>query len=181
MARTRGLETVLFWAMLLLGTAVLAPCLILPPWIEYQAQLERRKAAEAYVAALEQRLRAAEKQIDHLQNDPAYLLRLAQREFGDDIPTPGAETILIDPSPNEPAALSDDETGIATDAAGEEFLPELSTFLERVIRRYPRARLFVDSRSRPVLMGLGGALLLTAMVLLGRAGVGKARQRMYRP
>jgi hypothetical protein len=167
----RGLETLLFWLMMVAGAAVLAPCLILPAWLEHQAQLERRLAAETYVTALQFRLDTVQKQIEHLRNDPAYVMRLAQQEFGRSIDASKSETILIEPSPDEgnvgppvPAALEDPNNV-------DEFIPELSAFLEQVVRRYPRADFFVNDRTRPYLMGTGGVLMLTAVLLLGRAGV----------
>ncbi len=174
MARSSPIETLLFWLMALIGGAALAPCLILPPWLEYQAQLERRKAADAYVQALEQNLRASEKQIEHLHNDPAYILRLGEQEFGNSVHLPKAETALIAPSP---AGSDEDESSAATQPSrrSDELVPELSAFFEQMLQRYPHAWLFVNDSTRPVLMSLGAALLLTAVVLLGRAGIREAR------
>ncbi len=170
----RSIETLMFWITVLAGAAMLAPCLILPPWIEYQAQLERRRAADAYVAAIERQLYTTKMQIEHLQNDPAYIVRLARREFGDSIKTPGVETILVGPSPDEPEATQNKPAAEASATeAGPEFLPELSEFLEKVLSRYPYAYLFVNERTRPVVIGLSTALLLTAVVLLGRAGLAR--------
>ena len=96
---SRVLETVLFWFMIAAGAAAIAPCLLLPPWLEYQAQLARRKAVEEYVAACKYRAESARKQIEHIKNDDAYLLRLARQEFGQAIRTPNVETVLVGPSP----------------------------------------------------------------------------------
>lgn len=173
MTGRRGLETLIFWLMALVGGGALAPCLILPPWLEYKAQLERRRAADAHVAELQQRLRSAEKQLDHLRNDPAYLLRVAEAEFGTRLDTTGAQTVLVEPSPTDRPELRV-ETPAAPHAAAApdpEPLPELSIYVEQMLLRYPHAHLFVDPHTRPVIMGLGGALVLTAVGLLGRAGV----------
>lgn len=173
----RGLETLLFWLTLLASAALLAPCLILPPWLEYQAQRDRLQAARRQVEALEFRLRSVEKQISHLQNDPAYVLRLAQEEFGETILPPGAETVRIETGPQSgPSTLPPPEPAGEAPAA-EDVLPELSAFLARVLQRYPHAQIFVHPRARPVLLVLGGVLLLTAIVLLGRAGVTRPPQR----
>ena len=176
MSRSNPIEGLLFWVMALLGGAALAPCLILPPWLEYQAQLERRKAADAYVRALKQNLDTAQKQIEHLRNDPAYIMRLGEQEFGDSIHLPKVETVLIAPSPDsaDDSGLTP-ETNPAAAANEPELVPELSAFFERVLRQYPHAWLFVNSSTRPVLMSLGAALLVTAVVLLGRAGLREPR------
>jgi hypothetical protein len=170
MARTQRWESLAFWATLVIGALILAPCLILPVWLEYQAQQARLRAAEAYLATLEKQLAATRKQIEHLQNDPAYVLRLAEAEFGDTIERPGTETVRIAPS-SQDAGEGAARGGDALDHE-EAVLPELSAFVEETLRQYPHARLFVHRRSRLVLMIVGGALILVAVVLLGRGGVG---------
>ncbi len=167
----RGLETLLFWLMMIAGAAALAPCLILPAWLEHQAQLERRLAAQAYVTALQFRVDTVQKQIEHLRNDPAYVMRLAQQEFGHGIDASKSETILIEPSPDEGFVGPPAPAASADPNSSDEIIPELSAFLEQAIQRYPHAYYFVHGRTRPVLMSIGGTLLLTAAVLLGRAGL----------
>lgn len=174
MSAARGLETLLFWLMALLGAAALVPCVVLPPWLEYQAELARRKAADAYVAEYEYRLNAVQKQIEHLHDDPAYLMRLAQQEFGKSIGMPPGESVLIGASPGDNGATEAAHT-LADANAIPELLPEVSAFLEDALGRYPHARMFVDGRTRPVLMTVGAVLLLTAVVLLGRAGLDSRR------
>ena len=175
------LEAMVFWVMTLVGAGFLIPALVLPPWLEYQAQLERRRAAEMQVQALEFRLRAVEKQIDHLQRDPSYVLRLAEQEFGQPM-GPATKTIPVDPSDDQPATPY--AAGPQQDPGkqvGEDVLPELSAVLEEGIRRYPKASLFVDPRTRPAVMVIGGGMLLAAIVLLGRAGTARAVTRQATP
>jgi hypothetical protein len=175
--RTRGIETLTFWFMTLLGAVTVVPCLILPPWLEYKALLEQRRAADVYVATMQYRLRATEKQIEHQQDDPAYVLRLAQQEFGASIGMPNTETVLVDPSPELDDGQPPPEVAANTAQPPEEIMPELSLVLEEVLQRYPYARLFVSPITRRVLLGLGGIMLLTAVVLLGRAGMAEARAK----
>jgi type II secretory pathway pseudopilin PulG len=165
----RGLEALLFWLMLLTGAAVLAPCLVLPAWLEYQAQLERRQAAVAYLAALEFRLDAAQKQIEHLHNDPAYVMRLAEQEFGRALDAADSETIYVAPSPEDDTPLPPMPPRYDPNSAGD-VVPELSAFLEQVVQRYPHACVFAVGRTRPFLMAIGGILIVTAVLLLGRPG-----------
>ena len=82
MARSTRLETLMFWLMLAAGYAVLAPCLILPAWLEYEAQRAQLHDRDAALADLEAQLVQTQRQIERSQNDPAYILRLAAREFG---------------------------------------------------------------------------------------------------
>jgi hypothetical protein len=169
MSRPSLANTLLFWLMLILGTAGLAPCLVLPAWLERQAQLECLRAREVYLAGLQQRLEVVRKQIEHLNDDPAYIIRLAEEEFGRAIKVPDVETIWIDagsaeaPSPPPvPVAPLPDEA--------DQLWPELDTFIDAAMCRYPEAQLFLDPRTRPWIMGTGGGLIVLAIVLLGLSG-----------
>jgi hypothetical protein len=171
MTRPTAANTFLFWLMLLLGTAALAPCLVLPAWFERQAQMECLRARETYLAALQQRLETARRQIEHLNDDPAYILRLAEQDFGGAFKLPDVETVWIDSGP--PASDTSVPPMIASDTAapgGDDLLPELDVFIDNAVRRYPEAALFLDDHTRPWIMGVGGGLLLTALGLLGFAG-----------
>ncbi len=176
MSRPGALNTLMFWLLLLLGTAALAPCLILPAWLERQAQAECLRAHQERIALLERRLLTTQKQIEHLNKDPAYALRLAERDFGDSLTVPGARTVRVDPAPIPDGPQGD---AVPSADAGEALdgLPELAGFLERALRRYPETRLFVHHRTRPIIMATGGGLILAAIVLVafgrwGAAGIG---------
>jgi hypothetical protein len=159
------LNTFFFWAMLLAGSAALAPCLVLPAWEERQAQLECLKAQAAYVETLKDRVQRAQNQIAHLQADPAYLLRLAQEDFGSSIKNlPKLETIHIAPGvpDHEPAPAPP----VPAAQGNEDLLPELDSFIEAAQQRYPHATIFLDPQSRQYLMGFGGGLIAAAIVLL---------------
>jgi hypothetical protein len=175
MSRPSLANTLLFWFMLILGTAGLAPCLALPAWLERQAQIECLRAREIYLAGLQQRLVTVRKQIEHLNDDPAYIIRLAEEDFGRAIKVPDVETIWIDTgsagAPTPPAAPAE-----TASAEADQLWPELDTFVDAAMHRYPEAQLFLDRRSRPWIMGTGGGLILLAIVLLGLSGqrVGRA-------
>ena len=163
----------MFWGMALLGGALLAPCLILPAWLEYEASLDLKALREYQIAAQEAEITKLCQQREHLETDDAYVLRLARRELN--IETPGMERIDVAPGEMEtgnagPRALPADD---------DELTPELSAMVEEIMLRYPRTQVFVHGATRPALMIVGGGLLLTAIVLLGkpsshRAAAGKA-------
>jgi hypothetical protein len=165
MARSHTIEGLLFWLMMLVGATTLVPCLVLPAWLDYETQRAQRDAALAEQAAERARLAALEKQIDHLENDPAYVLRLGEREFGDSIDLPHGETIPVAPSPE--SAMPAPQPPTVDSDAPEAVLPGSPVEL---LERYPLAQVFVGGATRPVLMVLGGALMLAAVVLLGRPG-----------
>jgi hypothetical protein len=164
MSRPGLLNTLVFWLMLLAGTAVLAPSLVLPPWIERQAQLDLLAAHARHVKALQDDLAAARKQIEHLNSDPAYLLRLAAQDFGRSLHLPNVELIRIAPGVVHDA--STESAGLEPEPAANEALPELGLFVQDALERYPQAQLFLSPTARPVIIGLGAALIVAAIVLL---------------
>ncbi|MBK9118216.1 MAG: septum formation initiator family protein [Phycisphaerales bacterium] len=190
MARGHFLNTALFWCMFLAGGFVLAPCLLLPAWLERQAQIELLHARQAQLAQLRDRLVVAEKQIDFLQNDPAYILRIAQREFGysagplarEGLATgvPLADGQLVLPDPVAPPATPRLMPALLPPTHLPGTQPDLATFVQLTLDRHPRIWFFVDPYTRPTLMALGGGLILCALVLLGdtrpRAAVAPRRQ-----
>jgi hypothetical protein len=167
----KALQTFLFWFTMLGGTAVLAPCLILPAWLDRQAQAAYLQAQQEYVAALRGRLEAVQRQVEHLNNDPAYVLRLAQQEFGPIFAVPNVETILVAPPETESAALADlSHEPPAPPELSLDPLPNLDQFVDEALRRYPHTQVFVDEHTRPTLLVVGGGLLLAGVVLFGLVG-----------
>lgn len=157
----RRMEALLFWIMVLAGAAALAPCVILPPWLEYQAARVARDVAAQRVVDEQLRLAAVKKQRDHLDNDPSYLLRVARETFeiaGPDGPPPRVAIPITD----DPAAA-----GIPPVPPDADVLPELTEFLQQAIARYPQMWLFVSPETRPLMMGLGAILMIGAIVLVG--------------
>ena len=159
------LATVLYWLMVLLGAAVLAPCLVLPAWLEYQASLDLKALREQQVARREAQLTRLRKQREHLETDEAYVLRLAHQHLN--IETPGVRRIPVEPGrpaerdPAAPAATAPLPTQEA------ELVPELSAMVEQAVQRYPLVQMFVRPESRPSLLFIGAGLIVTALVLLG--------------
>lgn len=158
--RRESFSSVLFWAMLLAGGFPLAACLVLPAWFEYDAARRQHEEAELRVARLEQRRNAVDRQIEHLQDNEEYLARLLRRESGLE---DGGQTIaVVDPNLHleslEPSPASVEDTPLA----------ELSAFVDQTVRRYPVAAIFVVNHTRPLVMAVSGAMVVSALLLLCR-------------
>jgi hypothetical protein len=166
MSISRGVEFVLFWLMTLIGAATVVPCLVLPPWFEYKAAVEELESKQLLVTQLEAAMVKAQKQREHLENDPAYVLRLAQQEFGNI--ALGVETVMVGPGSREDPPVPWPAAPLSAAAVEGHVAPELSAYLERVWQRYPQAVLFARKDTRPLLLGLGTTLILGALLLLGR-------------
>jgi hypothetical protein len=149
---SRLIESVLFWMMFTAGGLSLAACLLLPPWFEYQATHAQWIGAEHRAAAMEQRVRTISRQIERLEQDEAYLNRIAFEEFG--IATPGVETLAVIPSEPE-------EPNLPQPGRSEERL----AIINRLVERYPLAWVFVQSSTRPAAMGASGLMVLAALLL----------------
>jgi len=157
MPRSSASSTVLFWAMFIAAGSCLAACLTLPAWLELRALRIAYARAQADVEDLEHRLTRFEKQIEHLKNDPAYIERLARKEFGLD--KPGVETIPLAPPTNDTLA--------AGPPTVEE--PPLETLIARAAERTPWMSVFVSPDTRRHVMLIAGVTLLLSIVLLHRS------------
>lgn len=155
----RHFESLLFWAMTVLGAGVLIPCLILPAWFDYiaQARINADIAAQREVLAGE--VRTLEKQIQYQQHDPAAQEQQSAAEFG---ALPDGVTPVIVDSPTAPHI----EPEATTPATWQP--PSIDTTVRQLLSDYPAAKMFVTPETRPILMAMGAGLLLTAVVLLGQ-------------
>ncbi len=159
MTRSSRGTILLSWLMLLGGGASLFACLLLPPWLEYQAARRDHALRRQEVPDLEARVTRADKQIEHHHTDPAYIERLNRREFG--IEPPGVELIRVAPR-GSPATAP---------AVGEpERREQLDTTVERATRTNAFIAVFVLDATRPVVMAMSVVILVMALLLMrGRA------------
>lgn len=154
-----------FWLMLAAGAAVLIPCVLLPAWFEYRVAVEEHAAYQRLVEDRRHRDERVVKQIEHQQNDPAYFERQMQREFGK---TPsGLQVVMIEP---DAAAREAEQPQPPAPAAPDDGLvnAQVAAWIERTLDEYPVTQLFLHDQTRPLLMAMGGALIIAAIVLLGR-------------
>ncbi|MBN2445748.1 MAG: septum formation initiator family protein [Phycisphaerae bacterium] len=166
MASSNHISAVLFWLMVLAGTVALVPCVILPPLFEYHAQQAVLAATEQRNVELRDRFASVENQVESLENDPAYIERLARQEFG--IVPAGVRTIPVSAAEDQPETAASDADANKP-SASTEMLPDVTVRVQQLLHRYPLARVFVWSETRPVLMLLGGIMLVSAVVLLGNS------------
>ena len=158
----------MFWVMFLGGGVSFFACLFLPAWLENRALRQEYDAARERIAELEEELTRVARQIEHHQSDPAYLERLARKEFGTH--TPGVEIIPVETATSVPTSAP------SAAARGDE---ELAQALEQATRTNPVVAVFVLEQTRPVVMGMSGVLMVVAVVLLvrgGSAAAGRGRE-----
>jgi hypothetical protein len=180
MSQPTKLSAFVFWAMVLLGGAVLAPCLILPAWLEYEASLDLRALRQQQVERRQAEVEKLRKQREYLETDEAYVLRLARDNLNIEIP--GAQQIAVEPSPLVEPGATTAPSGPSSRPA-DELVPELSALIESLMQRYPLTQVFVHPKTRPPLLFIGGGLILTAIVLLSAPAMRSKRafDRAYGP
>lgn len=151
----------LFWVMLIAGFATLAPCLLLPAWIDYQQARAARDAKRREIDFWKARIAGQQREIEHLHSDPAYLERLARAELG--METPGMTTLLIDTHSVSIAS----EPEIEPPSSQDRF-PRLTAWLTEGLDRFPRiARMLLSAPTRLMIGSLGAAVIVAAILLLG--------------
>lgn len=156
MMRNSPLAAVLFWVMFLAGGGALAACAILPVWLEHDSLRTLHAEAQRRVQELEQRLIAYDRQREHLEQDPAYIERLARKEFG--IVTPGVETVQVEIAPVELHA-----TTLPASRPSDPAL-EIAERVRLAARENALVSIFVLEQARPLVMLLSAGLLLIAFV-----------------
>lgn len=158
----RHFESLLFWAMTLLGAGVLIPCLILPAWFDYVAQARINSDIAAQREILAGTVQTLEKQIQYQQHDPAAQEQQSAAEFG--VVPEGVTAVVVD-EPTAPYIEPEDSKPPAWQP------PTIDTTVRQLLHDYPAAKMFVTPETRPILMAMGAGLLLMAVVLLGQPGV----------
>jgi hypothetical protein len=159
MNRSNPAITLLFWTMFVVGGLSLAVGMVLPVWMEYRTELARRDEATRRLEEVQRQLVALERRIDHLQNDPAYLERVASREFGLGSPTtPNSVAIEIVENPASGPVL------LEAQVPGQ----RVTAIIDEATQTHPLIRLYLLRETRPLVMGMSAGLLAAAIILLGR-------------
>lgn len=146
----------MFWLLIGMAAAVFAPCVLLPVWREYQALKYAEQVEQAAVEQARDDLFTQHRTLAALQNDPAVIARLARRDLR--YSERGERVIQVGIHNEEPAQ----------DAAMPLTPVEPPAPLARLIDKLPEAdydRMFCGGRSRNILMGLSGGLVLAALAL----------------
>jgi hypothetical protein len=80
-AQGDGGASLVFWILITLAVSVMAPCMILPAWREYQAAELSARSRAAEAQAIAKHAERLERRLDAIHNDPVVITRLARREL----------------------------------------------------------------------------------------------------
>jgi len=157
-------SSVMFWVLLLMASAVFAPCVLVPVWRDYQAIVLARRVEERAVAHMRSNVDRLEKHLDALRNDPAVIGRVARRDLAY---TSNRETVvLVDAVSPHVDTVSARSVETIQDV-------EPPPWMRRVLTWLPfadRADVFSDSATRATLMLLSGGLVMAAFWLFPPRG-----------
>lgn len=168
MSLSHRLPAALFWALMIMALAGLAPCLILPAWMDYQSALRLRAVRLNNSERLAAEVASQQKQITHLHDDEAYRERILHEEVGLD--PPGIETLLVDRQrrPDERAGSTPPPLRRFAPSDDDRFAT-LTTLATSALKHYPNwTHVFILDETRPLVMGMSGVLLVSSILLLGR-------------
>ena len=70
------------WLLMMMAVAVLAPCILLPEWRDYEALQLSRQAEQHRLEAMREVVEKERRTLEAIQTDPAVVARMAQRELG---------------------------------------------------------------------------------------------------
>ncbi|MCA9244054.1 MAG: hypothetical protein KDA32_08880 [Phycisphaerales bacterium] len=160
--------TLLFWTMLSAGAACLAVALLAPSWVEHRQALRAWAEADAEVRRLRAQVEMYERQVKHIRTDAAYVARLAQ-DGGFSV----AEARRIEEAAQQAAEAPVEPPDAFSEAAA---------VVEGGMREYPALAVFVDPRTRPGVMAMSVALILSAFIIFARRRVpGSPPAELKRP
>jgi len=177
----------MFWTLLAMGFATLAPCVLLPVWNDLQRWLQAEQTLTTTVAALQADLARGRRIMDALRTDPAVNERLAMRELGYerpdveivDLDPPGMRIESIRPRSQGPVPLAAPGRGACGPAQADPIPPQpappfagLAAWLERWLPDWPWSALFCQSRTRYVMLAMSLGLIAGAFILYSRDGNG---------
>ncbi|QOJ14622.1 MAG: septum formation initiator family protein [Planctomycetia bacterium] len=164
-----------FWLLVATSAALLAPCALLPAWMEHRAARAAHADAQQRVLALSAENVRLARVIDHHRNDPAFIERHARREFG--LTPPGVEAI---PAPAQAPTEIAAAIGEAPPAPPSIIRADVETGVESFLQRFPQAQAYLDPHKRPMILAAGASLALIALVLLGRPAQRASRSSQAR-
>ena len=147
------------WLLMMMAVTVLAPCILLPEWRDYEALQLSRQAERHRLEAMQAVVEKERRTLEAIQTDPAVIARMAQRELG------------FQPSGSTPVPVVADMPAVEVD---ESFTPEPippPAFLARLLSYLPDYdydAVFCEPRSRLVLVVMCTALIGVALWLPGR-------------
>jgi len=148
---------VVFWALILMGLCTFAPCVLLPEWRDYQAARGAEQRAQHRLDHLQGTVDHEKRGVEAMQNDPAVVARIAQRDLG--FRRPDATTVSVE-VPHVPPEESD-----------AVFIPEPVTppvWLGRVLGFLPDFdydAVFCHERTRSIVMVMSVGLIVMAIAL----------------
>jgi cell division protein FtsB len=149
-----------FWTLILMGLSTFTPCVILPEWRDYQAARVAEQRAQHRLDQLRRTVERERSQLEAVQNDPAVVARIAQRDLG---------FRRVDST-----VVAVDVQQIAAEEGEESFVPQAVTppeWISRATSLLPDLdydAIFCDDRMRLVVMLMSVSLIVVSAVLFQR-------------
>lgn len=143
-----------------MGVASFAPCVIVPEWRDYQAARIAEQREQHRLDQLRRAVEREQRRLQAMQNDPAVVARIAQRDLG--FRRVDSTAVAVDvPQIN---AEDDDPPFVPQRVAPPEWFSRATSFLPDL----DYDAVFCDDRTRPVVMLMSVGLILVAAVLFQR-------------
>jgi cell division protein FtsB len=166
-ARGDGGKGLVFWILIALAVATLAPCFILPAWRDYQRAELAARVRDWQVQEATERVQALERRLEAINNDPATVARLARRtlEFHQDSETTFDVPVML--AASRPTGAPREVVPI--EPAKPQWQPQpLPVGVARLVALLPRWNydaLFCASPTRETLLALSLGLFVAAFAI----------------
>ena len=146
-----------FWLLVLIASAMFAPCVLVPVWKDYQAIKLAERFEIATVGEMRRDMDRQERMLDALRTDPGAVSRVAQRDLA--YTRRGASSVRVqaDPAPRRRPAVSIVDR-VQPPVAVTRALGWLSITPKHL-------EVFADREVRTTVMCLSGGLILAACLI----------------
>jgi len=149
-----------FWTLILMGLSTFAPCVILPEWRDYQASRVAEQREQHRLDQLRRTVERERRQLEAVQNDPAVVARIAQRDLG--FRRVDSTAVAVD---IPQIAADEGEASFAPQAVAP---PEWISRATSILPGLDYDAIFCDDRTRPVVMLMSVGLIVVAAGLFRR-------------
>jgi len=160
-SRHRG--AVVFWLLLLMSVAALAPCVLLPEWRQLQALQLAEQAQQVRVGRMQELVGRERTLLGAMRSDPAVAGRIARRDLG--FYADGEQAVSVG------VVSFTADAGTSPDASSHTVLADLplDPVPSGAVWPDPKYdRVFCDPDTRPIIMIMSVGLAAVAFALFGR-------------
>lgn len=159
-------HVVMFWVLTGIATAIFAPCVLMPVWIEAAEVHAYEQSLAEVIGGLEAQIAENDARMEALRTDPLVNDRISRRELNHR--REGEQITRFSPGESQSFGFRGAEMpGSETEQAGEP-APGWLLAIREWLPDWPWRELFAESPNRTIMLLMAAGLLFSAFFLYGQ-------------